>query len=164
MQSVIEVEAVKGIGLLGDRKANHSGIWNEKFIGREVTLVEAESLEMLATDHGIELGPGATRRNITTRDVRLNDLVGKSFRVGEVEMTGIKLCEPCEHLQAMVGRPVIKPLTHKAGVRAMLLNSGVIRTGDAVELIAEPVEAASQAAPQREAWSPRRPNLRGLSS
>ena len=144
MKSVAEIEAVKGVGLIGDRKANHTGTWNEEHVGREVTLVEAESLEMLARDHAIELGPGGTRRNITTRGVRLNDLVGKTFRVGDVVMTGVKLCEPCEHLQAMVGRPVIKPLTHKAGLRAMLLGSGVIRVGDAVETVA--AEAATGAA------------------
>jgi MOSC domain-containing protein YiiM len=144
VQSVGEVEAVKGVGLIGDRNANHTGVWSDEDAGREVTLVEAESLEMLARDHGIELAPGGTRRNLTTRDVRLNDLVGKTFRVGEVVMTGVKLCEPCEHLQGMVGRPIIKPLTHKAGLRAMLVNSGVIRVGDAVELVAQ--EATTGAA------------------
>ena len=141
MQSVNEVEAVKGVGLLGDRKANHTG--NDPVPGREVTLVEAESLEMLARDHGISLPPGGTRRNITTRGVRLNDLVGKSFRVGEAVMTGVKLCEPCAHLQEMTGKLVIKPLTHRAGLRAQLVSGGLIRTGDAVELVNEAVEAAS---------------------
>ena len=144
MESVDEIEAVKGVGLIGDRKANHTGTWSDENVGQEVTLVEAESLEMLARDHDIELGPGGTRRNITTRGVRLNDLVGKTFRVGDVVMTGVKLCEPCEHLQSMVGRPVIKPLTHKAGLRAMLGGSGVIRVGDAVELVA--AEAVTGAA------------------
>lgn len=143
MQSVGEVEAIKGVGLAGDRKANRTGYWSDAFAGREITLVEAESLEMLARDHDIVLGPGGTRRNVTTRDVRLNDLVGKTFRVGDVVMTGVKLCEPCEHLQGMVGKPVIKPLTHRAGLRAMLVNSGVIHVGDAVELVPEAVEASS---------------------
>lgn len=138
MQPVHEVEAVKGVGLVGDRKANHTA--NDPIPGREVTLVEAESLEMLSRDHGIDLPPGGTRRNITTRGVRLNELVGKTFRVGEVTMTGVKLCEPCQHLQEMTGKPVIKPLTHKAGIRAMLVRGGVIRTGDAVELVEEAVE------------------------
>lgn len=140
MQPVREVEAVKGVGLVGDRKANHTG--NDPIPGREVTLVEAEALEMLARDHGIELPPGGTRRNITTRGVRLNELVGKTFRVGDVTMIGIKLCEPCAHLQEMTGQPLIKPLTHRAGIRAMLVRGGVIRAGDAVELAGEAVETA----------------------
>lgn len=144
MQPVAAVEAVKGVGLIGDRKANHTG--NDPVPGREVTLVEAESLEMLAREHGIELPPGGTRRNITTRGVRLNELVGTTFRVGEVTMKGIKLCEPCEHLQQMTGRPVIKPLTHRAGIRAMLVEGGVIRTGDAVELVEEAAETVPEPA------------------
>jgi MOSC domain-containing protein YiiM len=139
MQSVDDVEARKGVGLIGDRKANLTR--GEPAPGREVTLVEAEEVENLARDHGIDLGAGGTRRNITTRGVRLNDLVGKTFRVGDVLMTGHKLCEPCEHLQEMTGKPVIKPLTHKAGLRATLLSGGVIHVGDAVDLVAEPVEA-----------------------
>ena len=140
MQRVDEIEAVKGVGLVGDRKANHTG--NDPIPGREVTLVESESLEMLSRDHGIDLPPGGTRRNITTRGVHLNELVGKTFRVGEVTMTGVKLCEPCEHLQELTGKQLIKPLTHKAGIRAMLVRGGFIRTGDAVELVEEAVEAA----------------------
>lgn len=141
MQSVGQVEARKGVGLVGDRKANLTA--NPPAPGREVTLVEAEEVENLARDHGIDLGPGGTRRNITTRGIRLNDLVGRTFRVGDVVMTGHKLCEPCEHLQEMTGKPVIKPLTHRAGLRATLVTGGVIRVGDAVELVPEPVEAST---------------------
>jgi MOSC domain-containing protein YiiM len=147
MESVTEVEARKGVGLIGDRHANLSGQWSEAYVGQEVTLVEAESLERLARDHGIELPPGGTRRNVTTREVRLNDLVGKTFRVGEVVMTGVELCEPCEDLQKMVGKPIIKPLVHRAGLRAMLVNSGVIHVGDTVEAVAAdvvPAEGATQ--------------------
>jgi len=82
VRAVTEIEAVKGVGLIGDRYANHTGHWTDSDVGREVTLVEAESLEMLARDHGIQLVPGDTRRNLTTRGVALNDLVGEVFRVG----------------------------------------------------------------------------------
>lgn len=143
VQPVAEIEAVKGVGLIGDRHANLSGRWTEDDIGREVTLVEAESLERLRRDDGIELQPGETRRNLTTRGVALNDLVGKTFRVGDVMMIGTELCEPCQHLTEMVGKPIIKPLTHRAGLRAQLLNSGVIRVGDEVEAVAAAEEAVS---------------------
>jgi MOSC domain-containing protein YiiM len=133
VRPVTEIEAVMGVGLIGDRYANHTGHWTDSDVGREVTLVEAESLEMLARDHGIELAPGGTRRNITTRGVALNELVGQEFRVGDVLMRGVKLCEPCEHLMSLVGKPILRPLTHRAGLRAQLLNSGIIHTGDRVE-------------------------------
>lgn len=143
LQEVTEIEAVKGVGLIGDRYANHTGLWTDSDIGREVTLVEAESLEMLARDHGIELRPGETRRNITTRGVALNDLVGEVFQVGEVLMRGTELCEPCQHLTSMVGKPILRPLAHRAGLRAQLLNGGLIRTGDRVELAVIAKEASS---------------------
>jgi len=133
VRAVTEIEAVKGVGLIGDRYANHTGHWTDSDVGREVTLVEAESLEMLARDHGIQLVPGDTRRNLTTRGVALNDLVGEVFRVGEVLMRGTELCEPCQHLTDLVGKPILRPLAHRAGLRAQLLSSGVIRVGDSVE-------------------------------
>jgi MOSC domain-containing protein YiiM len=143
VRPVTEIEAVMGVGLIGDRYANHTGHWTDSNVGREVTLVEAESLEMLARDHAIELEPGETRRNITTRGVALNDLVGEDFRVGEVLMRGVKLCEPCEHLTSLVGKPILRPLTHRAGLRAQLLSSGMIHTGDVVERAKVAEEAAS---------------------
>jgi MOSC domain-containing protein YiiM len=143
VHEVTEIEAVMGVGLIGDRYANHTGHWTDSDVGREVTLVEAESLEMLAREHGIELQPGETRRNITTRGVALNDLVGEVFQVGEVLMRGTELCEPCQHLTNMVGKPILRPLAHRAGLRAQLLNGGVIRTGDRVERATVAEEAAS---------------------
>jgi MOSC domain-containing protein YiiM len=133
VRAVNEIEAVMGVGLIGDRYANHTGQWTDSDVGREVTLVEAESLDMLAREHGIELQPGETRRNITTRGIALNDLVGEVFRVGDVLMRGTELCEPCLHLTSLVGKPILRPLAHRAGLRAQLLSSGVIRTGDRVE-------------------------------
>jgi MOSC domain-containing protein YiiM len=143
VRAVTEIEAVMGVGLIGDRYANHTGHWTDSDVGREVTLVEAESLETLARDHAIELQPGETRRNITTRGVALNDLVGEDFRVGEVLMRGVRLCEPCEHLTSLVGKPILRPLAHRAGLRAQLLSSGMIHTGDVVERAKVAEEAAS---------------------
>src|SRR5581483_1742886 len=76
------------------------------------------------------LGVGETRRQITVRGVRLNDLVGKTFRVGDVECYGVALCEPCEHLQSMTRPGIIKDLVHRAGINADILTDGVIRVGD----------------------------------
>jgi MOSC domain-containing protein YiiM len=143
VRAVTEIEAVMGVGLIGDRYANHSGRWTDSDVGREVTLVEAESLEVLARDHGIELAPGDTRRNLTTRGVALNDLVGEVFRVGDVLMRGTELCEPCQHLTDLVGKPILRPLVHRAGLRAQLLSSGTIHTGDRVEPATVAEEAAS---------------------
>jgi MOSC domain-containing protein YiiM len=138
VRAVESVEAIAGVGLVGDRHAvrpeDRDPHDNDV---QDVTLVEAEQLEWLADETGIRLEPGATRRNLTTRGVRLNDLVGRRFRIGTVRIQGVELCEPCAHLQAMVGRPILRPLVHRAGLRARLLDSGEIRVGDPIEV--EPV-------------------------
>jgi len=81
---------------------------------------------------------GEARRNVVTRDVPLNHLVGREFMLGEVRVRGIRLCEPCSHLQALVGLPVIKALRHRGGLRAQILTRGMIRVGDPVREQVEP--------------------------
>jgi MOSC domain-containing protein YiiM len=135
MRAVDAVEAVAGVGLTGDRYAvplDRRDPTDDEV--REVTLVEAEQIEWLAADTGIRLSPGATRRNLTTRGVRLNDLVGRTFRVGSVRIQGVELCEPCAHMQELVGQPVLRPLVHRAGLRARLLDDGELRVGDPIEV------------------------------
>ena len=99
-------------------------------VDRHVTLIEAEEVERLAVDAGIHLAPGESRRNITTRGVRLNDLVGRRFRVGGALLEGTRLCEPCTDLEALTGKPVMRPLLHRAGLRALIIEGGDIAVGD----------------------------------
>ena len=115
------VRAIAGQGLEGDRKA-HAGVQP----GGALTLIEAETLE----DVGLT-GP-ESRRQIVVRGVRLNDLVGKHFRVGEVECVGVELCEPCLHLQSLTRPGVIEELLHRGGLNADLLTSGTIAVGDPI--------------------------------
>ncbi len=133
MEPVDEIEVVKGVGVVGDRHALKPGEWDESHVGEELTLVEAEALENLARDHDIHLKPGETRRNVTTRGIALSPLVGRRFRVGEVVAEGVELCEPCTHLQGLLGKPIIAPLVHRAGLRVLLVEDGRIRVGDEVE-------------------------------
>lgn len=118
------VTAVAGRGIEGDRKfdGNH-----------DLTLIEAEALEGLTADTGIELGPGESRRQVTTRGVALNDLVGKRFRIGELECRGDELCEPCDHLQKLTQPGVMRGLVHRGGLCAAVLKGGRIEVGDRVE-------------------------------
>jgi MOSC domain-containing protein YiiM len=124
LASVESVQAFAGKGLEGDRNFYPDGARP----GTALTLVEAENVE----DVGLE--PGATRRQLTVRGVRLNDLVGKHFKVGDVECYGVELCEPCEHLQSMTRPGIIKELVHRAGINADILTDGVIRVGDAITI------------------------------
>jgi MOSC domain-containing protein YiiM len=142
LAEVPEVVAVAGKGLEGDRK------WIDKLPpaarkepGRHLTLIEAEALEALAEEHGIELGPGESRRQIVTRGVRLNPLVGKRFLVGDVECVGVELCEPCNHLQSLTQPGVMRGLVHRGGLRADLLTGGTIRPGDSIREVPDRAEA-----------------------
>jgi MOSC domain-containing protein YiiM len=117
------VSVVAGRGIEGDRKfdSNH-----------DLTLIEAEAVEGLAEDTGIELGPGESRRQVTTRGVSLNDLVGKRFKVGELECVGEELCEPCNHLQSLTQPGVLRGLVHRGGLCAEVVSGGEIAVGDPV--------------------------------
>jgi MOSC domain-containing protein YiiM len=134
MKSVTEVRAVAGRGLEGDRYFLKRGTYSSKHgPDREVTLIEIEAIEALERDYGVKLSPGDARRNIVTRGVALNHLVGKEFRVGEAVLRGIRLCEPCQHLVRLTGQEKVLPgLVHRGGLRAQVVKGGVIRVGDAV--------------------------------
>jgi MOSC domain-containing protein YiiM len=127
-----QVEAVAGRGLFGDRFFRQPGLGNAE---QEVTLIELEAIEALARDHGILLEPGRARRNLLTRGVALNELVGVNFAVGEVVLRGLMLCEPCRHLEALTVAGVLRNLRHRGGLRAQIVQGGMVRTGDPVRLV-----------------------------
>jgi MOSC domain-containing protein YiiM len=130
MLSVEEAIAITGVGLEGDRYASRQGTFFKPEPDYELTLIEAEAIEALKRDYNVELAPGEARRNLVTRGVALNHLVGRDFQIGEVKAHGIRLCEPCDHLQRLTGRQLIKGLRHRGGLRAQILTSGAIRIGD----------------------------------
>jgi MOSC domain-containing protein YiiM len=99
----------------------------------DITLIEGEALERLATEHGVTLRAGESRRNVTTRGLDLGELVGRRFRVGEVVCEGIERCEPCARLRRLTGEPrVLRGLAH-TGLEAAIVEGGTFRVGDAVE-------------------------------
>lgn len=142
MVTVPEVRAVPGRGLEGDRYFLGTGFYSPRPSqgGREVTLIEIETVEALDRDAqsaaGAEpagkLGAADTRRNIATSGVPLNHLVDRQFWVGPVLMRGVRLCEPCTHLEELTRPAVMGALVHRGGLRAQILGEGVIRAGDVV--------------------------------
>ena len=135
MQAVAQAVAIPGAGLEGDRYALKLGTFYKPEPDYELTLIEAEAIEALRRDYRVELRAGDARRNIVTRNVPLNHLVGKEFAIGDVRIRGIRLCEPCDHLQNVTGKPVLKGLLHRGGLRAQILTPGTIRVGDVVSFI-----------------------------
>src|SRR5215212_6758407 len=128
---VERVRAIAGRGLEGDRYFLAGGE-PQPNRDKDLTLIAAEALDALAAEHGIELTAAESRRNVATRDVDVNALEGKRFRVGAVECEGIELCEPCSHLQGLTQPGVLRGLVHRGGLRAAILNDGEIAVGDVV--------------------------------
>jgi len=134
VRAVEAISAIPGVGLEGDRYAGGLGHYTDARVSRDLTLIEAEALETLEREHGIELASGETRRNVTTRGVALNDLVGRRFWVGGILCAGTRLCEPCQYLADLTGKPLLRALVHRGGLRADILRAGVIRRGDEVRV------------------------------
>ncbi len=129
-EAVERVRAVAGRGLEGNRH-----FFEDAPAGRALTLIAAEALEAAAAESGIELGAAESRRNVLTRGIDLNALVGVRFRVGGVECVGVELCEPCRTLESLTKPGVIKGLVHRGGLNADILSDGEIAVGDLVETL-----------------------------
>jgi len=142
MLCIAEVRAFPGRGLEGDRYFIGTGFYSKKssYGGREVTLIEIESIEALlrgvlnadGARLGIQLTAADTRRNIATSGVPLNHHVDRQFHVRAVLMRGTRLCEPCKHLEDLTQHGVLSGLIHRGGLRAQILTDGVIRVGDVI--------------------------------
>jgi MOSC domain-containing protein YiiM len=127
-EPVVSVRALAGRGLEGNRYFFES----DAPPGVALTLIAAEAVEAMDREHGISIEPRESRRNVVTRGVDVNALVGKTFRIGDVECRGVELCEPCTDLQAMTKPGIIKGLLHRGGLNADILSDGEISVGDAV--------------------------------
>jgi MOSC domain-containing protein YiiM len=135
MRRLDAVRAIPGRGLEGDRYAEGRGTFSVTGgRGNELTLVAGEVLDALALPDGRPLSGAEARRNVVTRGLDLNALVGRRFRIGELEAIGRRRCEPCAHLQRLTRPGVLRALVGRGGLRADLLNSGTLRVGDAITL------------------------------
>lgn len=135
MQSIEEVRAVPEKGLEGDRYFTQQGSFS-RWPGphREVSLIAEEALAELLAETGVTLLPEMSRRNVLVRGVPLNDLIKKPFRVGDVDLFGIRLCQPCKYLVRLTGLPELLPgLVNRGGLRARIVSEGWIRVGDSVQ-------------------------------
>jgi MOSC domain-containing protein YiiM len=129
-QPVERVRALAGRGLEGEYHLAR----NQAKPSDAITFIAAEALEGLREDTGLSLSHEESRRNVLTRGVDLNALVGARFRVGDVECEGVELCEPCMRLVRLNGgeRGVLRGLVHRGGLRADVLSDGEIAVGDPV--------------------------------
>ena len=134
MQLVERVRALPGRGLEGDRYAQGCGTFSPRSAhrpGYELTLIAAEVVEELTT-RDAALDFASTRRNILTRGIDVNALVGREFLIGDVRCRGLRLAEPCAHLERLHGPGLLRPLIHRGGLRVDILSDGYIANGSPI--------------------------------
>jgi hypothetical protein len=128
----MSVELHAGRGIPGDRYFDGTGTFSaSERHGQELTLIEGEVLDALR-EEGVHLAPADARRNVVTRGIELNSLVGQEFQIGTARCIGRRLCEPCSHLQRLTGTALLRPMVHRGGLRADILTSGIARVGDTI--------------------------------
>jgi hypothetical protein len=130
-KSIASLRAIAGRGLDGDRHALGKGTFPSGSPGSSLTLIELEVCQaftppLVADEH---------RRNIVTRGIELNGLVGREFLIGDVRCRGVRLCEPCKVIEGYASRPILRRLVHRAGLRADILKGGVIATDDPIRIV-----------------------------
>jgi MOSC domain-containing protein YiiM len=126
---------IPGKGIEGDRYFCQSGMGNvPSKPGRELTLIEIEAIEAIRQEDGIQISPDQTRRNIVTRGVSLNELVGQVFRIGDIQLRGIRLCEPCNYLANRTDPRILHSMTHRGGLRAEIISDGTIYLNDIITI------------------------------
>ena len=129
---VEQIKAAAGCGIEGDRYFRDVASGKTEVPKAQITLIESEAIEALKREYDVDLKHEESRRNLLTKDVPLNHLVGREFVVGETTLRGMELCEPCGHLEGLTRSGVLKGLIHRGGLRCQIIKGGVIQTGDAV--------------------------------
>jgi MOSC domain-containing protein YiiM len=129
---VNQAHVVPGKGIEGDRYYREPGTSDKPVNpGREITLIEIEAIQSMR-DEGINITPDKTRRNIITRGIALNDLVGCSFYIGNIQLRGVRLCEPCNTLASQTDRRIFPAMVHRGGLRAEIITEGNIHINDII--------------------------------
>jgi MOSC domain-containing protein YiiM len=127
------IHLVPGKGIEGDRYFYLPGLTDpHRKPGLELTLIEIEAIEAICKEDGIKITPDQTRRNIVTRGVSLNELVGKVFSIGDIQLRGIRLCEPCNYLANRTDPRIVQSMAHRGGLRAEIITDGIIHLNDAI--------------------------------
>ncbi len=119
---------ILGAGLAGTTTANRLAAR-----GWQITLIESEEIENFLASAQLPFGPGDFRRNVVTSGIRLNPLVGRIFVLDGVRLQGVRLCEPCSYLAKLLGKKLLPAMTGRCGLRARILDDGLVRTGGPIE-------------------------------
>ena len=130
IDEVKSIDVLANKGIVGDR---HFKEFNDPY--NQLSLIESENIDYYNIKYGLDIPYIEFRRNVITKGILLNDLVGKKFMVGEVELEGIDLCRPCRHLTEVLNQDnVLKEFLRKGGLRCQILSSSTIKVGDKIIL------------------------------
>ena len=135
MQAIQSAKAIAGVGLENDRYAQGSGFYSSIPTtpgAREITLIAREAIDAAAEAAGVTFEPVESRRNIVTLGVDLKSLFGKRFTIGAVVCEGVRDCPPCVHLEELTGKRLMPHLVWSGGLRARIVEGGVISVGDEI--------------------------------
>ena len=131
IMEVNSIEILANKGIVGDR---HFQNFNDPY--NQLSLIESENIDEYNVKFGLDIPYINFRRNVVTKGVQLNDLIGKKLKVGNVELEGVELCRPCRHLTEMLDQKnILKEFMRKGGLRCQILSSSKINVGDKIEII-----------------------------
>ena len=130
IKEVKQISLIAGKGIFGDL---HFHEFNDA--RKQLTLIESENIDYYNKNFNLKIPYLNFRRNIVTKGIQLNDLVGKKLLIGKVELKGIDLCRPCKNLQEILKQNnIIKEFLTKGGLRCEILNNGIINVGDLIKV------------------------------
>tara|TARA_B100000614_G_scaffold9082_1_gene8272 strand:- start:46 stop:486 length:441 start_codon:yes stop_codon:yes gene_type:complete len=130
IQEVESIEVITNKGIVGDR---HFKDYNDPYC--QLSLIESENIDQYNTKYGLNISYVDFRRNIITKEIQLNNLIGKKFFIGKVKVEGIDLCRPCRHLTEMLNQEnILKEFLRKGGLRCRILTSSKINIGDKIKI------------------------------
>ena len=131
IEEVNSIEVLANKGVVGDR---HFDEYNDPY--NQLTLIEAENIDYYNTKYGLSISYKDFRRNIVTKGIQLNDLIGKKLKIGEVKVEGVDLCRPCRHLTEVLNQPsILKEFLRRGGLRCQILNSSKISINDEIKVL-----------------------------
>jgi len=131
INKVESIEVIENKGVVGDR---HFKEFNDPYC--QLSLIESESIDYYNSKYGLNISYLDFRRNIVTKGIQLNNLIGKKFLIGDVKVEGVDLCRPCRHLTEVINQDnIIKEFLRKGGLRCQILSSSKINIGDEIKLL-----------------------------
>lgn len=136
--NINEGQVEKGKGIVGDRYYIGNGSFSKLLKEKDdfhITFIEQEEIDAFNEETKLNYSNDLFRRNIVTVGIRLNNLVGKKFKINGIEFVGARLCEPCKLLSLELGDEFLKKMVHKSGLRAKILSSGSFKLGDSIEIL-----------------------------